>query len=144
MLIEPKVTEPNLSLKQVSRVVKIEEADSTIQNHYKRDYFKEIQGNKIYAKQFSTVGVSGWYSTSCVGGDIHTVISNKAFIEVNKDRTLSLDEIAYQLAEWACFRSTWVDRIVTVTLWAEINKHELSRSEMEYVFENWSSYIESH
>lgn len=138
------VTEPSLSLKQVRRVVKVEETDTSIKNHYRRDYFQEVQGNEIYAKQYSTGGVSGWYSTSGVGGDINSVISNRAFIETRNDGSLSLDEIAYQLAEWACFRETWVDRLVTVTLWAEINKHDLSKSELEYVFENWSSYIESH
>ena len=49
--------------------------------------------------------------------------------------------IAFQLAEWVCFRQQPVERLATVRLWAEVNQLSLTEEETEYALTHWSDFV---
>jgi len=49
--------------------------------------------------------------------------------------------IAFQLAEWVCFRQQPVERLATVRLWADVNHILLTDDEVEYALAHWSDFV---
>lgn len=126
-------------LKPVTKVVLLkDDGDGCVK-------FKCAESNTIFIRAIDE-GKHVWLSLDSEGNPSPlTDDKEESFVLTSSDRnTLSLDEIAYMLAEWVCLRNTFVTKKITIACWAKLNGVDLTNNDINYIQSLYPRYIKSH
>lgn len=128
-----------MSLKPVTKVLLLKDDGNCCMK------FKCVDSNTIFIRAIDE-GKHVWLSLDSEGNPCPlTDDKEESFVLITADKnTLSLDEIAYMLAEWVCHRNTFVTKAITIACWAKLNSVDLSDDDINHILSSYTRYIKSH